>query len=404
MIPVFYQFVFDSLASQWVAYALATILVAYVAYSGWRNAPPGAPAMEKLMRTAGYGAAAIAAVFYGLRYVLPPSAALSGKGTGIPIHTYGVLVGLGFMSAVSLSARLAEREWQGAEGLRKRDEIYDLAFWVFLAGFGGSRVLFILVNWKDYASEPGRLLDLNGGLVFYGGLIGAMGVSWFYARKHHFEFLRLADLAIPTVSLGQSFGRLGCFSAGCCWGDVASRHVPWAVHFPGFSAVQNIFGQPSGVPSNAFQAQLEDTRWVVESTGQIYHQAVPGSVRIAQWVAEHGHSLPVHPTQLYESIGQFCLFLGLLFLRKYRRFHGQILAIWLICYALLRSTVELFRGDLERGTLHGLVDSVPAEAWYNISTSQFISLGMLILGGLILWRQGRHLRSKSVTTALEASA
>jgi len=138
---------------------------------------------------------------------------------------------------------------------------------------------------------------------------------------------------------------------------------------------------------------------VVESTGQVLHHAVPGAVRISDWVAQHGHTLPVHPTQLYESVGQFGLFLALVVARRYRRFHGEIFAIWLICYAILRSTVELFRGDVERGTLNGLLSSlgltslaerVPLEAWYNISISQFISLCMFGLGLAILYRRGRE--------------
>jgi phosphatidylglycerol:prolipoprotein diacylglycerol transferase len=90
---------------------------------------------------------------------------------------------------------------------------------------------------------------------------------------------------------------------------------------------------------------------------------------------------------------------GLVVARRYRRFHGEIFAIWLICYAMLRSTVELFRGDVERGTLNGLLSSlgltslaerIPLEAWYNISISQFISLCMFGLGVAILYRRGRE--------------
>jgi phosphatidylglycerol:prolipoprotein diacylglycerol transferase len=122
-------------------------------------------------------------------------------------------------------------------------------------------------------------------------------------------------------------------------------------------------------------------------------------VQISSWAASHGCTLPIHPTQLYESVGQFVLFVSLLFMRRYRRFHGQIFAIWLMCYAVLRTSVELFRGDVERGTLNGLLNSlgltslalkVPLEAWYNISTSQFISLCMFGLGLAILLRRGRQ--------------
>ena len=80
------------------------------------------------------------------------------------------------------------------------------------------------------------------------------------------------------------------------------------------------------------------------------------------------------------------LFVLLLIARKYRRFHGQIFAMWLMGYAMIRSTVELFRGDFERGTLHKLIDQVPLDAWWNISTSQFISLVMFALGVTLLVR------------------
>ena len=113
----------------------------------------------------------------------------------------------------------------------------------------------------------------------------------------------------------------------------------------------------------------------------------------------NGTTLPVHPTQIYESIGQLVLFLVLLYARRFRRFHGQIFALWLMCYAVLRTSVELLRGDTERGTLNGLLnslgarglaDSVPLEAWYNISTSQFISLCMFTFGATLLYRRIRR--------------
>ena len=129
-----------------------------------------------------------------------------------------------------------------------------------------------------------------------------------------------------------------------------------------------------------------------------YDGAAPGAVRISQWVAEHGTTLPVHPTQLFESFGQLVLFVGLLYLRRFRRFHGHIFSLWLMAYAVLRTTVELFRGDAERGTLHGLLSDkapslahwVPLEAWYNISTSQFISLCMFTFGATLMYQRTRR--------------
>ena len=137
-----------------------------------------------------------------------------------------------------------------------------------------------------------------------------------------------------------------------------------------------------------------ETRWVVEATGQVSTQAVDGAVRISDWVAQHGHTLPVHPTQLYESFGQMVLFATLMTARRWRRFHGQIFAMWLMCYAVLRSTVELFRGDLERGTIHGLIPSIPTGVWYNFSTSQFISFAMFSFGTYLLAKNFRDLKAR----------
>jgi phosphatidylglycerol:prolipoprotein diacylglycerol transferase len=357
-------------------------------------------------------------------------------------------------------------------GIKRRDQIYDLAFYLFIGGILGSRELFVLVGWKDYTADGvkvaeayavvldmlvllglilavtfreklfssektrqtlvdrafqyfitvvigGRVLFsllvgskglsglgemLGGGLVFYGGLIGASTAALWYCVANGIEFLRLADLAMPTVSLGQAFGRLGCFAAGCCWGDVTTHgRAPFAVEFPGAGMMKTLFGTPSATPSLAFSSmsdRLHETRWVVEQTGQVSAQSVPGAQLISDWVLQHGHTLPVHPTQLYESFGQTVLFALLLTMRRYRRFHGQIFATWLICYAFLRSTVELFRGDLERGTLHGLLvsrgfqslaEQVPTGAWYNISISQFISLCMFSLGTWLLVKNFREL-------------
>jgi prolipoprotein diacylglyceryl transferase len=478
MLPVLYKFTLDTEGSRTVLYLVALALVAYAAWSGWRNAigpldpktgQPTAPSRQDRQRRAViFGVIGVGLAALGLYYALPqvPLLGIRGRGEGIPIHTYGILVGGGFIAAVTVSAWLAQREWPGELGLKRRDQVFDLAFYVFIGAIIGSRELFILVNYKKYSSGDnpvegyavvldllvlvalvvavplrdrffkketaeklrqnafhifvgtflggrvlfsfgtghslGSLADmLGGGLVFYGGLIGAVLTSLWYTAREGIEFMRLADLAMPTVSLGQAFGRLGCFSAGCCWGGFTKAGAKLAVVFPGPIA-KNIFGGLGGVPSLAYSSEAENAadsggRYILESTGQVFHQAVPGSVRIADWVAQHGHTLPVWPTQLFESAGQLMVFAALLTMRRFRRFHGEIFGIWLMCYAVLRSTVEVFRGDLERGTLNSMLQyfgwfslagKVPLEAWYNISISQFISICMFALGA---WVVGRNL-------------
>ncbi|MBN1206398.1 MAG: prolipoprotein diacylglyceryl transferase [Myxococcaceae bacterium] len=418
MLPILVHLTFESLWSQLLLYAVAAGVVGYIALNGWRGAQGAQPAQgtrapvrqaDRLQRALLFGGVGAALAGFGLKYALPASAFPGGKGEGIPIHTYGVLLATGFFCAASVAARLARDEWRkrewvdgkgfvDTEGPRRREQVLDLGFWVLIGGLVGSRVLFMIVNWKEYARDWTGIFSLGGGLVFYGGLIGAAVAAYAFSRVHGMEFLRLADLAIPTVSLGQALGRLGCFSAGCCWGGAAGSHSHLAVRFPGAGLAKDLFGQLTGTGSTAFSSQAADPRYVIEATGEVLPHAANGAVRISDWVLEHGTTLPVHPTQLFESVGQVAIFAGLLFLRRYRRFHGQIFSLWLMAYAVLRSTVELFRGDTERGTLHGLLaDSAPAlaqwvplEAWYNISISQFISLCMFTFGATLLYRRSRR--------------
>jgi phosphatidylglycerol:prolipoprotein diacylglycerol transferase len=401
VLPTLIQLRFDTPLSQTLLYVSAVLLLGYGIWAGWRNATavdrktgkPVPPTKEqRLTRAAIYGVLFAILIFFGLWYALPRTAFLGGKGEGFPLHTYGLMLMAGFVAAILVSARLAEREWGGEEGKRRRDDCMDLAVWVVLSAFIGSKILFILVTPKDFVdgltsgSVEKVVGSLGGGFVFYGGLIGATLAVWWFCRDRKIEFLRLGDVIIPTVALGQAFGRLGCFAAGCCWGKSAGLHVPWAVRFPGSARSFDIFGQASS-GAIAWDSQSRELhRWVIESTGQVFDHAVPGAIRLSDWVAQHGTTLPIHPTQLYESLAQLILFVLLMIARRYRRFHGEIVALYLIGYSIIRTTVELFRGDFERGTLHKLIDAVPLDAWWNISTSQFISLVMFSLGVTLLVR------------------
>ena len=466
MLPVLYKFRFDTEGSRVLLFIIALGLVVYSAWSGWRNAGgvdengkelPATP-NQRRDRALMYGVIGVVLAAFGIFYATDLVVPMLGKGKneGVPLHTYGIMLGAGFLSAVTVASYLARREWPGEVGVKRRDQIMDLAFSVFVGGIVGSRELFVLVNWKDYISRKpaeayATVLDLivlavlvlaiafrsrltkdlaakvvdnagqwfvyvmvggrialsflmgggftgvtdmlGGGLVFYGGLIGASLASVWYCVRNDIEFMRLADLAIPTVSLGQAFGRLGCFSAGCCWGKVASPDAPFQVHFPGARSTQTLVGTTSDTASLAWSSMSDDGRYVLERTGEVFQQMVPDSVQISQWVRDHDHTLGLHPTQLYESFGQMVMFAALLTVRRWRRFHGQIFGMWLMGYAILRTSVELFRGDRERGTLNGLLKSngldalasvVPDTAWYNISISQFISLVMFSLGAFIV--------------------
>jgi phosphatidylglycerol:prolipoprotein diacylglycerol transferase len=186
-------------------------------------------------------------------------------------------------------------------------------------------------------ADPLSLVKIwQGGLVFYGGFLGAVVASWIYTRKRKINFFRIADLMIPSVAIGHVFGRLGCFTAGCCHGAATGT----------------------------------------AAYGAVFHDA--GTVVARNRLLE----VPLHPTQLYEATGELIIFFVLILWRNRKHFNGQLLVLWLILYPILRSIVEMFRGDYERGMLLR-IDLFGSEAPDILSTSQLISL-LLAAGGIAL--------------------
>jgi phosphatidylglycerol---prolipoprotein diacylglyceryl transferase len=131
------------------------------------------------------------------------------KFADITIHTYGVMLALGFLLAILAAMRHARRT-----GLDP-NLVLDLAFYILIAGLLGSRLFYVAGNWDDFRNNPVEILMFwRGGLVYYGGLIFAFGVGVWYIKRNRLDFPRIADLLAPSIAIGQTLGRLGCFSAG----------------------------------------------------------------------------------------------------------------------------------------------------------------------------------------------
>jgi len=109
---------------------------------------------------------------------------------------------------------LAMRE-AGKLGIN-REKIVDLFFFIVLAAIVGSRILYVFLNFNQYRGDLIGIIRIwEGGLVFYGGLILAAGVTIWYVRRNELELWPVADVLAPSIALGHFFGRLGCFFAGC---------------------------------------------------------------------------------------------------------------------------------------------------------------------------------------------
>jgi len=141
----------------------------------------------------------------------------------VPINWYG----LGWVVAF-LVARTLVRRWAPAYGL-KREQVEDLAIWSLAGAFIGARLYFIVQNDPlAYLSEPWRFLRVwEGGLAFFGGLLGAILAAFLYARSRRIAFRRGADFFAPAVAVAAAIGRIPCWLAGMDYGTPTT--VPWGV-------------------------------------------------------------------------------------------------------------------------------------------------------------------------------
>jgi phosphatidylglycerol:prolipoprotein diacylglycerol transferase len=196
---------------------------------------------------------------------------------------------MGFLFGLWNASRRARHEGIAAE------KVLDLGPWLILGTIIGARILYVVGHWEqEFANRPiwEIFMVQKGGLVFYGGLIGASLMTLGYMLKKKLPVWKFGDVLAPSIALGYFFGRFGCLMNGCCYGR--PTNVPWAITFPEVEEIKGI---------------------------------------------------PVHPTQIYESLLSLALYAALAWLYRRKRFDGQIFATYLMCYAVLRSFVEIFRGD-----------------------------------------------------------
>lgn len=238
----------------------------------------------------------------------------------LTVTWYGVMMALAFVAGLWTASRRGLLEGVVPE------KILDLGPWLIVGGILGARILYVATYWQEsFAGRP--LVEVfmvwRGGLVFYGGLIGAALAGMLYARVKQIPLWKLADILAPSIALGYVFGRTGCLLNGCCYGRACS--LPWAITFP-----QDARGAPPGVP--------------------------------------------LHPTEIYEALLNLVLYGLLAWLYRRKKFDGQVFAVYLIGYAALRSFVETFRGDYLPEQYH----------WGLLTPGQYASIPMLAAGLFLL--------------------
>jgi len=213
----------------------------------------------------------------------------------LALSLYGLAVALGVVAGLVLVSLTAPRRGLNAATLR------DFCFWMVLAGLVGSRLAYVGFHWPEFEADFwGILAYWRGGLMFQGGLAGALLVSPFFLKKEGLPFWPTADVLAPSLALGQALGRLGCLSAGCCYGHPLEPGAGWGLTFP------------------------------------------PGSQVPVDLVG-----LPLWPTQVVEVFFLALLALGLVLALKAPRFRrpGLVAALYMAGAGLLRLVLESFRGD-----------------------------------------------------------
>jgi phosphatidylglycerol---prolipoprotein diacylglyceryl transferase len=284
-------------------------LAALVALIGWRKR-----AIDLLaIGGAAAAAAGIAAFsFKGQTYALSP----------LPIYSYGAMLCLSIIIGWFLTLGLSEKD-----GL-PRETMANCYFVTALSALVGARLLYVLTNLQEFQQFSDLFALRRGGLVAYGGFLGGFAGSLAYLRRHRLRLLPWADVAVPSLAIGLVVTRLGCYLFGCDFGKPLSDDAPrWLARLGTFP------------------------RW---ADGTVSDGA--GSPAFIQHVNERGlspdatASLPVHPTQIYESAAGLALLALVFLVRKKQRFRGEVFLAFTFGYGLLRFLIETVRDDLERGS------------------------------------------------------
>ncbi len=266
----------------------------------------------------------------------------------IQLHTYGVLVAIGFLIGIILAVREAYRLGFDVE------RILDLAFWLLISAMVGARALYVFLHWNVYSVDftnpqlrwfQWRIFRLwEGGLLYYGGFFLGLLIFYIFVKVNKLDFWALGDLIIPSIAIGQFFGYLGSFAAGFGYG--IHTDVPWAVTFNQGAAVRG---------------------------------------------------LPLHPTQLYGALGALFLFFVLLWLRSEKRYNGQVFLWYLLLFPVISYVIDTYTADASKTMLFTAMNNANGTG-FNLSWSQGISVILFVVALFYLINRPSQASSSEATS------
>jgi prolipoprotein diacylglyceryl transferase len=239
--------------------------------------------------------------------------------------------GYGLMIAIGIISAYLTAEYRAKLKGLKYELIFNMTIFCAIGGILGAKLLYLITQLKTIIADPSSLLDVSEGFVVYGGIIGGILTGYLFCRKHKVDFLTYFDLTMPSIALAQGFGRIGCTLAGCCYGIETKSPLNIVFHSSKYA--------PNGI-----------------------------------------HLIPTQPIS---SALDFLNFIALLLISRRTKAAGQVAGFYLVFYSAGRFIIEFFRGDLERGSVG------------SISTSQFISIFLLIAGLAIIIIRGRSVKKEA---------
>ena len=205
---------------------------------------------------------------------------------GMPFYWFGIQAAIAVMSAYAVIFYDLRRRGLSTETLP------DFSLFVFLTSLLGARVFFLLTNLSYFYAHPLEIFQMNkGGLIQWGGILAGIGAGALFVKIKKLSFTKYSDAVALGLPLGFGISRIGCLMAGCCYGRPTS--MPWSI----------VFNNPHSLA--------------------------------------HPLGVPLHPVQIYSSIGEFLIF-GFLLLRR-KKFDGELFLIYLILESFFRLVLDFFR-------------------------------------------------------------
>lgn len=298
----------------------------------------------------------------------------------VPVHSYGLMLVLGLLSAMELAKYLARRS-----GLNP-DHFATASILALVFGLIGARIAYVIQNFDEFTridrSFSQNLFDAinltTGGLVYYGGFLFAFAALVLWAVRKSIPLFRAMDIIAPCLMIGLAFGRVGCFLNGCCWGQHCEAESAVAVSFPYHSpAYMDDYEKGKITPD----PRLFSRDPALRTERLLTPKEIAKHPDLVE-IASKEHAITVINTQLISTataslIALVCVFAFTLYWAP-----GRVFALMMMLEGVTRTLIEGLRVE-------------PKELG-SLTLSQVIGIGVFV-GGIVLWFAATKVRAAAIS-------